>query len=67
MNAGERDLRRMLRAAFRAGYTLERAKGGHWHLRRADGTLAVAIAGTPSCHRQVQNTRRDLRRAGVPL
>lgn len=67
MNAAERDLRRLLAPAIRAGYTLERGKRGHWRLLRPAGTLAVIISGSPSCSRQVQNVRRDLRRAGVPL
>ena len=58
----KRDLARLLEAARRRGWSVERTRNSHWRLRHRTGALVVA-PGTPSCPRSLLNLRRVERRA----
>ena len=58
----KRDLLRLLEAARKRGWTVERTRGSHWRLAHPGGALVVA-SGTPSCPSALKNLRAHLRRA----
>ena len=57
----KRDLARLLDAARKRGWSVERTRNSHWRLRHRTGALVVA-PGSPSCPRALLNLRADLRR-----
>lgn len=56
------DLRRLLAAARRRGWSVEKTRSSHWRLRHPSGAQVTA-GSTPSCPRALMNLRADLRRA----
>ena len=56
MDAALRDLRHR-------GYTVRRARSGHWHVRDGAGRLVAVVSSTPSDVRALRNLRSQLRRA----
>lgn len=57
----KRDLARLLEAARKRGWRLERTRGSHWKLKHPSGAVVVS-SSTPSCHRALLNLQADLRR-----
>lgn len=49
------------------GYTYERARNGHYKIRRPNGSYAAQIPCTPGEYRSFRNALSDLRRAGIDV
>jgi predicted RNA binding protein YcfA (HicA-like mRNA interferase family) len=60
MTRRERELKALARQ--HGGWTVEQTRGGHYRLRHPNGAI-VFTPTTPSCHRSLQNTASELRRA----
>ena len=60
-------IRDIIKEVRRRGYTVEKARNGHWNVRRPNGTFVTQLPSTPSDWRTVKNTVRSLRRAGIHL
>lgn len=59
------ELKPLVQAAEKQGWTLDYTKRGHLKLVPPTGGTPVYAAGTPSDWRSVKNTAAMLRRAGV--
>lgn len=59
-----KDLRPLAKAARAQGWVIEHTRNGHLAWRSPAG-VTVYTPSTPSDHRGVLNTRRDLRRHGL--
>lgn len=64
--ASKNDFRDMIKAAERAGWTVERRHGGHLKWKSPTGAV-VFSASTPSDHRAIKNHMSLLRKAGLNL
>ena len=60
------DLRRLLKAAERAGATVTRRANNHYRIAIPGGPV-VFTSSSPSDHRTLLNTRAALRRAGLHI
>jgi hypothetical protein len=60
-----KDLSELIAAAWAAGWWCETKKKGHVMCYSPDGDKMVLVAGTPSDHHTVDNTRSTFRRAGL--
>lgn len=63
----DRQLDAMIERAWDAGWWCRPAGSGHVMCYSPDGRRMVDVAGTPSDHRTVPNTRSYFRRAGLKL
>lgn len=59
----DKDLRKILKAARKAGYDVETTRKGHIVVRR-DGTTITTFSGTASDRRSLRNGLAPLRRDG---
>ena len=59
------DTGKLLRSLRRQGWTVSKARSGHWHVRDSGGRLVAVAASTPSDHRSLRNFRGAMRRAGA--
>ena len=55
----------LLRQLRRDGYSVRKARSGHWHVRDQRGRLIAVTGSTPSDRRSLQNLRGDIRRSQV--
>jgi predicted RNA binding protein YcfA (HicA-like mRNA interferase family) len=62
-----KDLHALIGKASREGFEVSRTNGGHIRLSRDGDATPVIVPNTPSDHRSVDNTRAELRRAGVTV
>ncbi len=58
------DWLRLVRAAARAGWTIERRRSGHIWLRR--GTATISLSGSDDV-RAIRNATKDCARAGIAV
>lgn len=58
------DLDKLITQARRAGWRVEKTRGGHWKFWSPDGKHAVVSSSTPSDRRSMSNLRAQLKRAG---
>lgn len=61
----KKDMKRLVREVEALGYTVIPSGGGHLKVKNASGGTVATMPCSPTCPRSYQNTRRDLRRAGV--
>lgn len=59
----DKDLKKIVKALRKAGYTVETTKRGHVKVTRED-RLVATFSGTPSDWRSLRNTLSVLRRDG---
>lgn len=64
--ANKNDFKDMIKAAEKAGWTVERTRGGHLRWKSPKGPV-VFSASTPSDHRAVKNHVSEMRKAGLNL
>lgn len=60
----DKDLRKLIRAAERQGWTVQIGKAGHVKLFAPDGRTLVTMGSTESDRRALTNTVSRMRRAG---
>jgi hypothetical protein len=60
-----KELGALIAAAWAAGWWCEATKKGHVRCYSPDQVRMVLVAGTPSDHRAIANTRSTFRRAGL--
>lgn len=58
------DLDKLLKQLQRAGWRVEKTRGGHWKVWSPDGKAQVVTSSTPSDRRSMANFRAQLKRAG---
>jgi hypothetical protein len=61
---GSKDVRQLLAAARRRGYTVRLDGHGHWTVTGSDGRRAT-VPGSPRGGKGLHRTRRALRRIGA--
>lgn len=62
------DIKDIVKAAGKQGWTIERTKGNHIKLTPPDPTMSqVILPGTPSDWRSLKNVTSQLRRAGLKI
>lgn len=66
VRCSDKELKRLLKPAFRAGYQLV-SGGKHPRLVDADGRYVCSVPGSPSDTRNIKNIRASLRQRGVEL
>lgn len=59
------DIRKLVRTAKRAGWTITRTRNGHIRFRHPSGHPCLFTGSTTSDHRRAKKLRCDLRRAGL--
>lgn len=64
--ASRGDIRKLVKAARRQGWTVERTSGGHLRFAPPRGAYIV-VSFSPSDHRSWLNARARLRRAGLEV
>ena len=64
MSKAAKDLKKILQAAEKQGWKVERTKKGHWQLFAPDGVNIVTVSGTPGGAKAIQYIVSDLRRFG---
>ncbi len=61
-----RELDAMIQAAWTAGWMCSKTRSGHVMCYPSERTIKpVLVAGTPSDHRTIPNTRAEFRRSGL--
>jgi hypothetical protein len=60
----DKDLKKLVRAARKQGWTVEQTKNGHWRFKAPDGIGLVHASGTASDHRSMANLLAQLKRYG---
>lgn len=58
------DMKRLRQALVAQGFTVERARNGHWKVTTPDGRARVQMAHSPSDYRSIRNTVAQLKRLG---
>lgn len=58
-----KDLRKMVKALEKQGFTVRQTKNNHYNVTR-DGAYIVTLPGTPSDWRSMKNALAALRRGG---
>lgn len=61
-----KDIKHLLRKARRQGFTVRRARSGHYRLTSPAGAT-ITIAATPSGPGGIHRARADLKRLGAQL
>ena len=61
--AGKQDMERLRKALLTQGFTVERARNGHWKVVAPSGAK-MQMAYSPSDHRGVLNTISRLKKMG---
>ncbi len=66
--ASKADMKALREALEAQGFTVERARNGHWRVTAPNGRARMQMAYSPSDHRGILNTVSRLKRIGyVPI